>query len=155
MLSKCKRVLGLVNAAAILVQAGSAATASVSAKTVNACKLATAKEIAKILGVQLGAPTLDDPTRCQYTSTSGTLVTIATAPYTAAVKSDFAVNSKQPTAKKIPGLKKAYVSTRVLRADSVKGTKFLTIAILSTTGAETGVTTDELIKLTKVAFKRL
>ena len=120
----------------------------------NACKLATAKEIAKILGVQLGAPTLDDPTRCQYTSASGTLVTIATAPYTKAVKKDFAVNSKQPTAKKIPGLKKAYVSTRVLQADAVEGTKFAD-AILSTTGAETGVTTNQLIKLRKSVYKRL
>jgi len=108
----------------------------------------------RVLGVQLVEPTLDDPTRCQYDA-NGALVTIATAKYTKLVKKDYAVNSKQPGTKKIPGLKKAYVSTRVLRADSVKGNKFLTVSILSTTGAETGVTINELIELTKTAFKRL
>lgn len=150
-----RRLSVMVIAAAVLVQAGSAATASVSAKTVKACELATAEEIAEILGVQVSVPTMDDRTQCEYSPDDGVVVTILSTKY-----NKFAgFNSKQPNAKKIPGLKKAYTvfaeHSRLLRAAAVKGKKFLTVIISSATGAETGVTLDQLTELTKTAFKRL
>ena len=149
-----RRLSVMVIAAAVLVQAGSAATASVSAKPVKACELATAEEIAEILGVQVSEPIVDDRTRCEY-SDDGVVVTILSTKY-----NKFAgFNPKQADAKKIPGLKKAYTvfgeQSRLVTAQAVKGKKFLTVIISSATGAEIGVTLDQLTELTKTAFKRL
>ena len=152
-----RRLSVAVIAAAILVQAGSIATASVSTKTVAACKLVTKDEIEDILEVYLAEPLVDEPTRCQYDD-NGVLVTIATAKFTRAVKKDFAVNLKQSDAEKIPGLAKAYivVNDKFLRADAVKGKKFLTVTVtLIDSGGEVGLPVDQFVEITKAAFKGL
>ena len=149
-----RRLSVVVIAAAILLQTGPVATAAVSKKTVDACKLATKTEIEDILGVNLPEPDVDDPARCQYND-NGALITIAVAKYSKALKKDFAVNSKQPGAEKIPGLKKAYAveSARLLRADAVKGKKFLTVVVVAGSGGEVGLPFDQFIEITKAAFK--
>jgi hypothetical protein len=151
-----RRLSVMMIAAAFLVQSGSTAAGSVPAKTVAACRLATADELEGILGVNLPEPLLDEPTRCQYND-NGAIVTIATAKYTKAVKNDFAVNSKQAGAEKIPGLKTAYVVVRdrLLRADAVKSKKFLTVTVIGVDGGEVELPVDQFIKITKAAFKRL
>lgn len=119
----------------------SLAGAATPAKKIDACTLITPDDISEVLGIA-GATKNEEvsasaPSFCAYNLPGNGLLTVGVGKYTKVTKSDFAVNSEQEGAQKIPGVKKGfYIVADATRpegseADVVIGKKFLVIQVLT------------------------
>jgi len=145
---------------AFVVGVGSPAGAVTSAKKADACTLITPDDISEVLGIA-GATKNEEvsasvPGFCAYNLPGSGLLTVGIGKYTKITKSDFAVNSEQEGAERIPGAKKGfYIVADATRpegseADVVIGKKFLVIQVLTVVVDE-----DPFLELINLAIDRV
>jgi hypothetical protein len=162
-LAACVAVVGA--SLALLGLAPLAAGASVQGAKVNPCKLLKGKEIAQVLGQEVGKPKKDLTTavsrQCKWEVRPTAVLpdgVVAVLTQTVGAKVAYDVNSKARGVEAVPELGKAYYDPKTGAITVLKGKVLLNVQGVFVSiegGTHTVDRKDELIELMKIARKRL
>lgn len=159
-----ERAIRLVGLAGAIVLLGTGTAAA--AKTTDPCQLLTTAKITKVLGQPAGPAVEGEPNpvlrQCYWeVPATGTLppgevgtVIASGAQATAA----YEVNSQRPTAKPVPGIKKAFFDSALSTISVLRGDVLMNVQALffpDASGLSDKPHYKEILKLTKIALKRL